>query len=264
MPLGSEPKSIVKNFSHIPESRIKIATNHGLVPSLKIGLIFGLALGLSGCGAEDDGGSESNITEVEVTATQDDAAPEELDESGDLEDLVLDESLNEAPTETDSEADSEADSELAPGEAQSETSGGIDTEALLAEIRALDAAALRDVDAARASDAEDALPSITLMRGLDKITARVTPLEVPAGEEVRFGTLAITARTCRTRPPEETPETFAYIDIIDIKNGGERASVFSGWMLASSPALNPLEHPVYDVWVIDCKIADGEASGSSE
>ena len=93
-------------------------------------------------------------------------------------------------------------------------------------------------------------PSVFL-RALDKITARITEIDIPVGEERRFGSLAISVRYCRTRPPIEPPETYAYLDIFEIR-GQDRMPVFSGWMVASSPALNPLEHPVYDVWVIRC------------
>jgi len=93
-----------------------------------------------------------------------------------------------------------------------------------------------------------------LLRALDKITARITEFELKIGEELRFGTLSIVARYCRTRPPIEPPETFAFIEIDDLKRGVKRERVFEGWMVASSPALNALEHPVYDVWVISCKM----------
>lgn len=93
-----------------------------------------------------------------------------------------------------------------------------------------------------------------LLRALDKITARITEFELEIGEELRFGTLSIVARYCRTRPPIEPPETFAFIEIDDLKRGDKRERVFEGWMVASSPALNALEHPVYDVWVISCKM----------
>jgi hypothetical protein len=94
---------------------------------------------------------------------------------------------------------------------------------------------------------------IAVLQGLDKVTARVSTFDAPIDEAVRFGSLEITARTCRKRPPEETPESAAYLEIRDIKPGEAAVAVFTGWMFASSPALNALEHPVYDVWVIDCK-----------
>ena len=100
--------------------------------------------------------------------------------------------------------------------------------------------------------------TVTVVRALDKITARITELELPADEEVPFGSLVITARYCYSRPPEEPPETFAFLQIDEIRDG-ERKRLFSGWMLASSPALHGLEHPVYDVWVIGCKAAAPES-----
>lgn len=94
---------------------------------------------------------------------------------------------------------------------------------------------------------------IAVLRGLDKVTARVSTIEAPIGETVRFGTLEIIARVCDKRPPEETPESAAFLDIWDVRRGEPTASVFRGWMFASSPALSALEHPVYDVWVLDCR-----------
>ncbi len=102
---------------------------------------------------------------------------------------------------------------------------------------------------------------VGVLRGLDKITARVTTFEVSEGETVKFGTLRITLDACKKRPPEEPPETTAFLEIVEIRPGEDKsASLFIGWMFASSPALSALEHPVYDVWVIDCKIASGDKS----
>lgn len=91
-----------------------------------------------------------------------------------------------------------------------------------------------------------------VFRGLDKTTARVTDLFVPLTAPVIFGSLEIATKVCNKRPPEEPPEKTAFLQIIDAPPGEEPAQVFSGWMFASSPALNALEHPVYDVWLIDC------------
>jgi hypothetical protein len=103
-----------------------------------------------------------------------------------------------------------------------------------------------------------------VMQGLDKVTARVSTFDAPVGKTVRFGSLEITARTCRKRPPEETPESAAFVDIRDAKPGENPVLVFSGWMFASSPALSSLEHPVYDVWVIDCRNVASSSSPSSK
>ncbi len=92
-----------------------------------------------------------------------------------------------------------------------------------------------------------------ILQGLDKVTARVITFEAPLGEVIRFGTLEIITRHCDKRPPEETPESAAFLDISEVRQGEPTASLFRGWMFASSPALSALEHPVYDVWVLDCK-----------
>lgn len=94
---------------------------------------------------------------------------------------------------------------------------------------------------------------IATIRALDKITARVRDIEAPIGVPVHFESFEIIVRTCHKRPPEETPETTAFVQITDHRHDGEDAQIFSGWMFASSPALNPVEHPTYDVWLIDCR-----------
>ena len=96
-------------------------------------------------------------------------------------------------------------------------------------------------------------PAVAVLQGLDKITARISTIDAPIGEGVRFGTLDITVRKCHKRPPTETPETTAYIEIRERRLGESVVELFSGWMFASSPASSSMEHPVYDVWVVDCK-----------
>ena len=95
---------------------------------------------------------------------------------------------------------------------------------------------------------------VALLQGLDKVTARISTFEAPVGDIVTFGTLEIYARACYKRPPEEPPESAAFLDVRDVKPGETPESLFAGWMFASSPALSALEHPVYDVWVIDCLV----------
>lgn len=91
-----------------------------------------------------------------------------------------------------------------------------------------------------------------VLRAMDKITARVSTVTVPVGDTVVFGSLQITARACDKRPPEETPEASAFLEIVEEKPGEAPQQRFNGWMFASSPALSALEHPVYDIWVLDC------------
>src|SRR5262245_12650327 len=101
---------------------------------------------------------------------------------------------------------------------------------------------------------------MALLQGLDKITARISKFEAPVGAPVRFGTLSIRVRDCEKSTPEETPENAAFIEIDELRPGEVRTRVFSGWMFASSPALSALEHPVYDVNLLDCRKPSGSAS----
>src|SRR3954453_24091396 len=94
---------------------------------------------------------------------------------------------------------------------------------------------------------------VAVLQGLDKVTARVGTLNVPVGNPMTFGSLRITARTCRKASPVEPPESAAFLEIQEARPDEAVEGLFSGWMFASSPALSALEHPVYDVWVIDCK-----------
>jgi hypothetical protein len=107
--------------------------------------------------------------------------------------------------------------------------------------------------------------SAALLQGLDKTTARISKFEAPIGQPVRFGTLVVTVRSCGKRPPEEAPESAAFLQIDETHPGESNAPptrIFSGWMFASSPAVSALEHPIYDIGVLDCKIETG-SSGSS-
>lgn len=93
-----------------------------------------------------------------------------------------------------------------------------------------------------------------ILQGLDKTTARVSTIEAPLDLPVRFGTLQIVARACHKKPPTETPESTAFLEIVDIRPDSPEIPVFTGWMFASSPAVSAMEHPVYDVWVVDCRV----------
>jgi len=100
---------------------------------------------------------------------------------------------------------------------------------------------------------EDGISRIAVVRGLDKITARVRDVDVPVGVPVMFNSFEILAQTCYRRPPEETPETTGFLQITEHRLDGTRERIFSGWMYASSPSLNPVEHSTYDLWLIDCR-----------
>lgn len=91
-----------------------------------------------------------------------------------------------------------------------------------------------------------------LMGGLDKITGRPANIVAPIGKPVHFATFTITARYCYSTPPSEPPETTAFVQIEDHRPDQPARRIFSGWMYGSSPSLNAVEHPLYDVWVISC------------
>ena len=107
--------------------------------------------------------------------------------------------------------------------------------------------------AADAIAGKDGIKRAVVLRGLDKITGRPTNIFAPVGVPVGFATLTITARYCYSTPPSEPPETTAFIEIVDHPSDQAARRIFSGWMHASSPSLNGVQHPLYDVWVISCK-----------
>ena len=98
------------------------------------------------------------------------------------------------------------------------------------------------------------------LRALDKVTARTFDYTVELGETLEFGSLTIHARHCEVAPPPALPEPYAFLQIddrrldADAQDEGAVERIFSGWMFKSRPAISALDHRVYDVWVIDCKI----------
>lgn len=93
---------------------------------------------------------------------------------------------------------------------------------------------------------------VVKLQSLDKITARTMIFEARVGNTVKFGPLYIKIRACRKAPPIEQPEAAAFLQVWEVTPQEEAKWVFSGWMYASSPGLSAMNHPVYDVWVIDC------------
>ena len=89
---------------------------------------------------------------------------------------------------------------------------------------------------------------------LDKITSRLENIEIKVGESIKFGSLQIEIFLCIKRPPEEIPENFVLIRINDEIFSGQIEMIYQGWMISSSPSVTPFEHPIYDVWVKDCRI----------
>jgi hypothetical protein len=113
---------------------------------------------------------------------------------------------------------------------------------------------------------------IAVFAGLDKTTGRIINFEVAIDETVQFGSLQVTPHVCNTRPQTEAPQTTSFVEVDesvvkseavrDAKGNAKREPkndkpeakrIFSGWMFAASPGLHGVEHPVYDVWLTDCK-----------
>ena len=110
------------------------------------------------------------------------------------------------------------------------------------------------------ASAEEIEKNTAQMQAMDKITGRVSVIDVPVNGEVRFGSFSIVVRACKTTPPEETPENYAFVDVADSSFGKMQFNIFKGWMMSSSPALNAVEHPIYDVWLLKCHDTKVEAS----
>ncbi|XSG82774.1 MAG: DUF2155 domain-containing protein [Methyloligella sp. ZOD6] len=105
---------------------------------------------------------------------------------------------------------------------------------------------------------------IAVFAALDKVTGRISHLEIPINDTVRFGALRVTPRVCHTRPPTEQPKTAAFVEVDETKLSGETSRIFTGWMFAESPGLHAVEHPVFDVWLTNCKMPEGEMPLESE
>lgn len=112
--------------------------------------------------------------------------------------------------------------------------------AILASVPAYAAAPMKDFPVVR-------------MQSLDKVTARTETFEAKVGTTIQFGPLFIRIQSCRKTDPIDKPEAAAFIQVWEVPpETGKSEWVFSGWMFASSPALSAMDHPVYDVWVLDC------------
>ncbi|MBI4723744.1 MAG: DUF2155 domain-containing protein [Rhodomicrobium sp.] len=96
--------------------------------------------------------------------------------------------------------------------------------------------------------------SVAMFAALDKVTGRVSPLEIKMGQTVTFGALKVTARACYTNPPTEVPETAAFIEVDELLLDGSAKRIFTGWTFAESPGLHAVEHPTFDVWLTSCKM----------
>lgn len=94
---------------------------------------------------------------------------------------------------------------------------------------------------------------VAVFSGLDKITGRITTFDVYIGETFQFGALQVTPRVCYTSLADEATRTDGFVEVNEITLNKKIKRIFSGWMFADSPGLNAVEHPIYDVWLKDCK-----------
>lgn len=95
-----------------------------------------------------------------------------------------------------------------------------------------------------------------LMQSMDKVTGRVNKITVPVNSKISYGDFSLVLRACKKRPAEETPENFAFVDVTDKSFGTDEYNIFRGWMLSSAPGINAIEHPIYDVWLLECVDSD--------
>ena len=94
---------------------------------------------------------------------------------------------------------------------------------------------------------------VAVFSGIDKITGRITSFDVYIGETVQFGALQVTPRVCYSRDDTEAQKVTTFVEVDEITLDRKIRRIFTGWMFADSPGLNAVEHPVYDVWLTECK-----------
>jgi len=121
-------------------------------------------------------------------------------------------------------------------------------------LRPLLTAAVFAFPTALPAQAQPLANPVATFAGLDKITGRITRFDVYIDETVLFGALEITPRACYNRPASDTLQrTSAFLEVNQMSLDGTSERIFTGWMFADSPALNAVDHAVYDVWLIECK-----------
>ncbi|WP_183858505.1 DUF2155 domain-containing protein [Prosthecomicrobium pneumaticum] len=121
-------------------------------------------------------------------------------------------------------------------------------------LRLVGAAATAVLAAALSPAAAERIANpVAVFAGLDKITGRIITFDVYIDETVQFGALQVTPRVCYSRPPSEPPRTDAFVEVDEITLNRKVRQIFNGWMFADSPGLNAVDHPVYDVWLTNCK-----------
>ena len=111
--------------------------------------------------------------------------------------------------------------------------------------------------------AERITNTVAVFSGIDKITGRIISFDVYVDETVQFGALQVTPRVCYSRPITEKQKTTSFLEVDEITLDRKIRRIFTGWMFADSPGLNAVEHPVYDIWLTDCKMTSEVAPPDS-
>ena len=94
--------------------------------------------------------------------------------------------------------------------------------------------------------------SSVMLRSVDKITGRTNTIEAKIGDTLTIGNLKVTPQRCLKKPPEETPENAAFLLVEETVKEDQTNTVFNGWMFSSNPAISAMEHPIWDIWVLEC------------
>lgn len=102
------------------------------------------------------------------------------------------------------------------------------------------------------TQAKEISTNAALMQAMDKVTGRVNKITVPVNSKVSYGDFSLVLRACKKRPAEETPENFAFIDVTDKSFGKDEYNIFRGWVVSSTPGISAIEHPIYDIWLLEC------------
>lgn len=95
-----------------------------------------------------------------------------------------------------------------------------------------------------------------IMQAMDKVTGVVNKISVPVNSKISFGDFSLVLRACKKTSAEEAPENFAFVDVADKSFGKDEYNIFRGWLISSTPGINAIEHPIYDVWLLECVDTD--------
>ena len=103
------------------------------------------------------------------------------------------------------------------------------------------------------SEVDKNIITVVEIKALDKVSAKVTTLKIKLGEEEKFQNLKIKPLKCKVSEFDDTPDTVAYLQVVDItQKNNNKVFIFNGWTFSSSPSLRPFDHAVYDLWLIGC------------